>query len=196
MGLFTSAFEICLVVTYNNHEETTIEHLFIDYIVVCCYSWMFWPFMTIIRQTIFILYFKLSPCCECCVFPLGDTSGSEFYVPTFQNTSHLHRSCEQDLWRWDRVFQNIGKQNSATEESPKGKNTTDHIKLTGESMEGSALISVLKHTVCNKMIQNELVRSPFCFIMDLNPNSVLQNTWRLSLIVSHVSYAPSKNLKA
>ena len=33
MGFFTSAFEICLVVTNNNHEETTIEHLFIDYIV-------------------------------------------------------------------------------------------------------------------------------------------------------------------
>jgi hypothetical protein len=59
MGFFTSASEICLVVTNNNHEETTIEHLFIDYIVVCCYSWTFQPFMTIIRQTIFILYFKL-----------------------------------------------------------------------------------------------------------------------------------------
>jgi hypothetical protein len=30
MGYFTSAFEICLVVTNNNHEETIIEHLFID----------------------------------------------------------------------------------------------------------------------------------------------------------------------
>jgi len=145
MGFFTSAFEICLVVTNNNQEETTTEHLLIDYIVVCCYSWMFQPFMTIIRQIIFILYFKLSPCCECCVFLLGDSSASEFYVLTFQNTmSHLHWSCEQELWRWYSMFWNIGTQYLDGEESPKGKNTTNHIELTGESMEGFALISVLK----------------------------------------------------
>jgi hypothetical protein len=50
--------------------------------------------------------------------------------------------------------------------------------------------------VCNKVIQNELVLSPFCFVMDKKPNSVLQDAWRLSLFVSHVSYAPAKNLKS
>jgi hypothetical protein len=36
--------------------------------------------------------FKLSPFCECCIFLLGDSPASEFYVPTFRNTlSHLHR---------------------------------------------------------------------------------------------------------
>jgi len=60
VGFFTSVFEICLVVTNNNHEETTTEHLFVDYIVVSCYSWMFQPLIAIIRQTIFILYFKLA----------------------------------------------------------------------------------------------------------------------------------------
>ena len=32
-----------------------------------------------------------------------DTSASEFYMPTFRNTLfHLHRSYEQELWRWIR----------------------------------------------------------------------------------------------
>lgn len=162
MGFFTSAFEIWLVVTNNNHEETTIEHLLIGYSVVCSYSWMFSLLWLSGRPySSFISNFR---CVVNVVFLLGDSSASEFYVPTFQDTmSHLPRSCEQDIRRWERVFRNTGTQNSDTEESPKGKNTTDHIELIGESMKGFALVSVLKHTVCNKMIQNELVLSPlFC----------------------------------
>jgi len=30
-----------------------------------------------------IFYLKLSPCCECLFFLLGDSPASEFYVPTF-----------------------------------------------------------------------------------------------------------------
>jgi len=46
-------------------------------------------------------------------FLLGDSPASEFYMPTFRNTLfHLHRSlnqpCLKDLWRWNRVFRNIG----------------------------------------------------------------------------------------
>ena len=36
-------------------------------------------------------------------FLLDDSPPSDFYVPTFRNNLfHLHRSCDQDLWRWNR----------------------------------------------------------------------------------------------
>ena len=57
-------------------------------------------------------------------------------------------------------------------------------------MEGFALISVLNYAVCNNVIQNELVLALFSFVMDLKRNSVLQKTWRLSVTVSHIVYAP------
>ena len=34
---------------------------------------------------------------------LGDSPASEFYVPTFRNNVfHHHRTCGQDLWKWNR----------------------------------------------------------------------------------------------
>jgi len=42
---------------------------------------------------------------------LGDTPPSEFYVPTFRNTLKNY-SCLKDLWRWNRVFRNVGTENS------------------------------------------------------------------------------------
>jgi len=40
----------------------------------------------------FILDFKLSPCSESCMLPLGNSLASEFYMQTFRNTLfYLHR---------------------------------------------------------------------------------------------------------
>ena len=45
------------------------------------------------RQNIYIFfYFKHSLCSECCIFLLGESPASEFYVPPFWNTLfHFHR---------------------------------------------------------------------------------------------------------
>ena len=43
------------------------------------------------------LDFKISPCSEFCIFLLGDSPASEFYMPTFRNTLfHLHRRGKQE----------------------------------------------------------------------------------------------------
>ena len=56
-------------------------------------------------------------------FLVGDSPAPEFYVATFQNTlPHLHssyehdagdspkkRSCSHEIWKWNRVFRNVGK---------------------------------------------------------------------------------------
>jgi len=40
-------------------------------------------------------------------FLLGNSP--EFYMPTFRNTlSHLYRQLPTCLWRWNRVFRNVG----------------------------------------------------------------------------------------
>ena len=41
--------------------------------------------------------FKILPCSECRIFPLGESLVSEFYVPALRNTLfHLHRWCKQE----------------------------------------------------------------------------------------------------
>jgi len=41
-------------------------------------------------------HFKVSPCCECCILFLDDSSASEFYAPTFRN---IWRSGDRSWWR-------------------------------------------------------------------------------------------------
>ena len=65
-------------------------------------------------------------------FLLGDSPACEFSVPTFRNILfHLHMPCEQEdsscshgIWRWNRMFRNVGTENSDAGESPKSKSTT------------------------------------------------------------------------
>jgi len=53
-------------------------------------------------------------------FLLGNSPASEFYIPTFRNTVfHLHRRVGMN-----RVFRNVGIQNSDAGELPSRKNTT------------------------------------------------------------------------
>jgi hypothetical protein len=48
------------------HETQAVSHIFVN--------------------NVFILYFKLSPCSECCMLFLGNSSASEFSMQTFQKT--------------------------------------------------------------------------------------------------------------
>ena len=53
---------------------------------------------------------------------MGESPGSEFYVPTIRCTLfHLHVWCLH-LLRWNRVFRNVGTQYSEAGDSPKRKN--------------------------------------------------------------------------
>ena len=40
-----------------------------------------------LNEIIFFLDFKLSPCSECCIFLLGYSPASEFYMPAFGHTA-------------------------------------------------------------------------------------------------------------
>jgi len=41
-------------------------------------------------------------------FLLGNSLGSEFYMPTFLNTLVCSIFMPTRLWRWNRVFRNVG----------------------------------------------------------------------------------------
>ena len=62
-------------------------------------------------------------------------------------------SCSHHLWRWNRVFRNVGTYNSDAGEWPKRKNTTNWIHCTSQTAQGqtvnpSALRSS-KQITCN-----------------------------------------------
>jgi hypothetical protein len=66
-------------------------------------------------------------------FLLGNSPASQFYVPTFRNTLSVPPSqagryeefiIPTRLWRWDRVFRNVGTYNSDARQLPRRKHTT------------------------------------------------------------------------
>jgi len=59
------------------------------------------------------LDFTLSPCCECCIFFVGDSLASEFNVRRFGALFRLNTSCDLLVHTTyederDRLFRNVG----------------------------------------------------------------------------------------
>jgi hypothetical protein len=74
-----------------------------------------------------ILDFKLSPVLNVVYFFLGNPLASEFYMPTFRNIFSVPFSSYKD--GTDRVFGNVGIQNSDAEELPRRKHTTNCVSF-------------------------------------------------------------------
>ena len=66
-------------------------------------------------------------------FLLGDSSASEFYMPTFRNILSCLRRW---VWRWNRVFLNVGISNSDAGELPRRKHTTFRTRQKFEIKKG------------------------------------------------------------
>jgi hypothetical protein len=82
---------------------------------LCVFEWFSYYFHQ--RNRLFLVMYVYCVVC----FLLGNSPASEFYMPTFRNVLfHLHRR----LWRWNRVFRNVGTSNSDAGELPRRKHTT------------------------------------------------------------------------
>jgi len=82
---------------------------------------------TLLKRNLYIfLYLKLSPCCEYYIRSFERFPG--FWILCANVSENSVCSIFIEVWRWNRVFRNVGTENWDARESPKRNNTIKYAK--------------------------------------------------------------------